>query len=60
MDEKEMAGIIRQALENYGDTETDESIRVSTFEDEGVLTYNEGLVIRIGSNKFQLTIVKCG
>jgi hypothetical protein len=59
MDEKQMAEIIRQALENHSGIEADGSIRISTFEDEGVLTCNEGLVVRVDGSKFQLTIVKC-
>ena len=59
MDEKKMATIIRQALELYYETEEEGCIQVQSFEDEGVMTYNKGLVIRTDDGKFQLTIVEC-
>jgi hypothetical protein len=36
----------------------DDSIIVSTFEDNGVLTSNKGLVLRIGAREYQITIVR--
>lgn len=33
-------------------------IDVATFEEEGVLTRNRGLVVRIGASEFQITIVR--
>ena len=31
---------------------------VQTFEEAGVLTYNRGLVVRVGEAEFQVTIVR--
>jgi len=60
MDEKEMAEIIRQALEAYYENEMGEMVRINSYEDEGVMTYNEGLIVRLpDGSKFQLTIVEC-
>jgi hypothetical protein len=59
MDEKKMTEIIRAALEQYYETEEEGCIQIQSFEDEGVMTYNEGLVIRTDDGKFQLTIVEC-
>ena len=36
-----------------------ENIRVATFEEEGVMTYNKGLVLRLpDGTEYQLTIVQ--
>jgi len=60
MDEKKMAEIIRAALEQYYETEEEGSIRIQSFDDEGIMSNNEGLVIRIeNGSKSQVMLVEC-
>lgn len=33
-------------------------VRVSTFEQAGILTTNQGLVVRVGESEFQVTVVQ--
>jgi hypothetical protein len=60
--ERDFEGALLTILEdNAGDPEEDETAfeRVMTFEDQGILTHNRGLVVRLGNgDEFQLTIVK--
>lgn len=39
---------------------TGQELRVQTFEEAGVLTYNKGLVVRGPAGEFQLTINQSG
>lgn len=38
--------------------EFDGSVRVCTFAEAGLLTSNVGLVVRVGGQEFQLTVVR--
>lgn len=71
MAEEGLAQILQEALEGYADIygdlheeKSDEraeevrKVRVTTFEEEGVLTRNKGLVVRIGEAEFQVSIVR--
>jgi len=57
MNEAHLQHIITDALELYVE-DTDEALRVQTFEEAGVLTNNTGLVVDIDGAKFHLTIVQ--
>jgi hypothetical protein len=60
MDEREMAKTIQQALEAWYENEVGETVGIRSYEDEGVMTYNEGLVVRLpDGSAFQLTVVRC-
>lgn len=49
---------LQEAIEAYEDTPT-ENARVSTFEECGLLTRNEGLVVRLpDGSEFQVTVVQ--
>ena len=53
-------GLKELITEGYDSFEINwENLRVRTFEDAGVMTYNEGLVIELpDGTEFQLTIVQ--
>lgn len=59
MSEEDLEGFLAEAIEMYAD-ESDEPRRidVATFRDCGVLTMNRGLVLTIGDDEFQITIVR--
>lgn len=47
---------ISEKLEDFGYTYSD--FGVASFNEAGVMTYNEGVVVDVKGNKFQVTIVK--
>lgn len=50
---------LQDALKDLITDEMDDVARVSSFEDQGIMTNNAGLVIRMADgSEFQLTIVK--
>lgn len=53
MTEEEFEGLLADILHS-----SEEDLRVSTFQDELLLTTDRGLVVRHGSVEFQLTIVR--
>jgi predicted RNA-binding protein Jag len=55
--ECESAEDVEQYLRELLD-DTDPSARVSTYEEDGVLTHNRGLVVRAAAAEFQITIVQ--
>lgn len=64
--ETEIESTIKEALElfidgkDFSDNAKEAELgnmRIATFEDDGVLTMNKGLVLEIGEQKFQITIV---
>jgi hypothetical protein len=61
MTEQDMLERVTEALDLL-DAETpngdEDCSRVSTFEEDQIMTTNKGLVIRVGSNEFQVTIVR--
>ncbi len=59
MSEEDLEGFLAEAIEMDAD-ESDEPRRidVATFRDCGVLTMNRGLVLTIGDDEFQITIVR--
>ena len=59
--DQEVLEMLQAALAGYREEELDtaDAIRVQTFEEAGVLTYNKGLVLRLpDGSEFQVTIVK--
>lgn len=65
MEPQELADIIDAALDDYDDTDDDESdspikpSRTRTFEEAGLLTTDKGLVLSFADgSEFQVTIVK--
>jgi len=59
MSERDFEEFLTEAIDLFAD-ESQEMRRVdiATFEDRGVLTLNRGLVVTIGDQEFQLTIVR--
>ncbi len=59
MSEEDLERFLAEAIEMYADeSEEPRRIAVATFRDCGVLTMNRGLVLTVGDDEFQLTIVK--
>jgi len=59
MNERDFREVLHEALIMYIDDSEDVIRKIQTFEDAGVITSNEGLVIRTDDgSEFQLTIVK--
>jgi hypothetical protein len=50
--------LLMNVIEESDEIDEKKAITVSTFSAEGLLTSNRGLVVRIGDDEFQLTIVK--
>ena len=59
MSEEDLERFLAEAIEMYA-AESDEPRRIdaATFRDCGVLTMTRGLVLTIGDDEFQLTIVR--
>ena len=57
MDEAIFQTVLEEALEQYYEG-TNETVRVRTFADVGVLTNNTGLVVTVDGSEFQVTIVQ--
>ena len=58
MTEEVFQDFLVDAIGLYADETEGPVPRVRTFADEGVLTSNKGLVVRIGDAEFQVTIVR--
>jgi hypothetical protein len=59
MSESDFASVVRAALDRYAEEEFGSNFfEVLSFEEAGVLTYNEGLVVACQEGTFQVTIVR--
>lgn len=60
VEESELADLLGSLLQGDGEIEDlcDEDVSVRSFAESGVLTRNEGLVVRVGGAEFQVTIVR--
>lgn len=62
MTENDLVELIRNGLDESASVELDEdeygSMDIRTFGESGVLTSNKGLVVRIGDDEFQVTVVR--
>lgn len=56
--EVELETFLAEAIEAYAEASEVSRPRISTFADAGVLTANRGLVVRIGTTEFQVTLVR--
>ena len=56
--EAEFETFLAEAIEAYAEASEVSRPRISTFADAGVLTANRGLVVRIGTVEFQVTLVR--
>ncbi|MFZ5787407.1 MAG: hypothetical protein ACOY3Y_13270 [Acidobacteriota bacterium] len=56
--EVELETFLAEAIEAYAEASEVSRPRISTFADAGVLTANRGLVVRIGTAEFQVTLVR--
>ena len=56
--EDELESFLAEAIEAYAEASEVSRPRISTFADAGVLTANRGLVVRIGTAEFQVTLVR--
>ena len=54
----ELTKILLGLIEEGYDTFPDYNVQFETFEDAGVLTNDHGIVLRVGHNEFQITIIK--
>jgi len=58
-EDADLEAFLSEAIELFADeSELLERVDTATFEDRGVLTLNRGLVVTIGDQEFQLTIVR--
>lgn len=53
----EESELVNECFEEAGGEEGAE-LSVCTFEQDGVMTSNQGLVLRFGDSEFQLTVVR--
>lgn len=58
MDEEEFETFLSDAISDYAEENGPVRTRIRTFGDDGVLTNNKGLVVRVGDAEFQVTIVR--
>jgi len=58
IDEDRICELLRAGLEEIAEDEGLGRVRTRTFEDEGLLTSNKGIVIRIGHSEWQVTVVQ--
>lgn len=59
MTKGEMVEVLKQGLQFVAEDDYDMAIEnVQTFEEAGLLTGNQGLVVRINGSEFQITVVK--
>jgi hypothetical protein len=60
MSERDMQNVLDEAIGCWCDESRglEEEVSVRTYEDAGMLTMNKGLVVTIGGNEFQVTIVQ--
>lgn len=58
MNEEEFGERLAEAIISYFDEDDMPRVRVHTFRDAGLLTMNNGLVVRVGDAEFQVQIVR--
>jgi hypothetical protein len=61
MDEQDMMDRITEALDLLDAEEPngdDEYSVVETFQEAGIMTTNKGLIVRVGGDEFQITVVQ--
>ncbi len=55
--EERIAKLLQEAIEEASE-ELNDNVRVVTFAQAQILTYNQGLVLNIKDSEFQITIVR--
>ena len=59
MNESEVADLITESLYLYDEeNEIEGGIDIRTYDEVGMMTYNKGIVLRVGDKKFQITIIE--
>ena len=59
MDESEVADLITESLYLYDEeNEIEGGVDIRTYDEVGMMTYNKGIVLRVGDKKFQITIIE--
>jgi hypothetical protein len=58
MSEADFEGVLADAIQEWADENHAPPTSLATFEENGVLTRNRGLVVTIGQATFQVTIVR--
>jgi hypothetical protein len=58
MSEAEFADLLEEALDEHAKNDDRETPRIRTFREAGLLTRNEGIVVRLGDQEFQVTVVR--
>ncbi len=56
--EQEMAEILAEAVSEYITDEDGEPVRVRSFAEAGLMTSNQGIVITIDGEQFQVSVVR--
>jgi len=58
MTEQEFSELVSGFVEESLREESGERVRVRSFRESGVMTSNEGFVVRVGEEEFQVTVVR--
>ncbi len=58
MSEEEFETFLADAIHEHAEENDAPRTRLRTFGEDGVLTSNKGLVVRVGDAEFQVTIVR--
>ena len=59
MDASEVADLITESLYLYDEeNEIEGGVDIRTYDEVGMMTYNKGIVLRVGDKKFQITIIE--
>jgi hypothetical protein len=59
MNASEVADLITESLYLYDEeNEIEGGVDIRTYDEVGMMTYNKGIVLRVGDKKFQITIIE--
>jgi len=58
MNASEMVELLAELFEEHADEHDGEAISVRSLKDAGVLTHDDGLLVRVGDREYQLTVVR--
>ncbi len=58
MTESQFASLLAETVEENVREESGERVRVRSFGESGLMTSNEGIVVRIDGVEFQVTVVR--
>ena len=59
MNASEVADLITESLYLYDEeNEIEGGVDIRTYDEVGMMTYNKGIVLRVGDKKFQITVIE--